>query len=70
MNKTAQSQFRNRKLAICPKQYPEIVRLPVPIQKLLAVELNAVEERISKGKEVPTGFDDGMFLYFILNIIY
>lgn len=47
------SRFRNRKLAVCTKQYPEIGRLPVPVQKLIAGELNAVEERIAKGKEVP-----------------
>ena len=52
----ASSQFRNRKLAIS-KQYPEIGQLPVPIQKLLAVELDTVEERIAKGKEVPS-YDD------------
>ena len=53
----AKTRFRNRKLAVCTKQYPEIGRLPVPVQKLLAVELNAVEGRIAKGKEVPI-FDD------------
>ena len=37
------SHFRNRKLAVCTKQYPEIGQLPVPVQKLLAGELNAVE---------------------------
>ena len=66
MNKTAQSQFRNRKLAICPKQYPEIGRLPVPIQKLLAVELNAAEERIGKGKEVPTDYVTVFYLEYYL----
>jgi len=56
----AKSRFRNRKLAVCTKQYPEIGQLLVPIQKLLAGELDAVAERISKGKEVPTGFDENL----------
>ena len=63
--KTAKSQPRNRKVAICIKQYPEIDRLPVPIQKLLAIEVNAVEGRIAKGKEVSTDFGEGTLLYFI-----
>ena len=45
----AKSQFRNRKLAIC-EQYPEIGYLPVPIQKLLSRELDAVEACIAEGK--------------------
>ena len=45
----AKSQFRNRKLAIC-KQYPEIGVVPVPIQKLLAREIDAVAARIAEGK--------------------
>ena len=36
----AKSHFRNRTLAVCTKQYPEIGQLPVPIQKLLAGELD------------------------------
>ena len=55
----AKSQFHSRKLA-CTKQYPEIGQLPIPIQKLLTIELDAVEERIAKGKEVPTGFDENL----------
>lgn len=54
---TAKSRFRNRKLAIA-KQYLEVGQLPVPIQKLFAVELDAVADRIAKGKDVPTGFDE------------
>ena len=54
----AKTHFRNRKLAVCTKQYPEIGGLPVPVQKLLAGELNAVEGRIAKGKEVPVFEDD------------
>ena len=46
----AKSHFRNRKLAICTKQYQEIGQFPVPIQKLLALEIDAVAERIAKGK--------------------
>ena len=57
---TAKSRFRNGKLAACTKQYPEIGQLPVPIQKLLATELNAVAERIAKGKEVSTGFTENL----------
>jgi len=56
----AQSQFRNRTLAICTTQYPQIGQLPVPIQKLLAVELDAVVERIVNGEEVPTGYDEAL----------
>ncbi|KAF8428713.1 hypothetical protein EV426DRAFT_711386 [Tirmania nivea] len=59
----AKSHFRNRKLAICTKQYPEIGQLPVPIQKLLASELDAVAERIAKGKEVPTSFEENLQCY-------
>ncbi|KAF8428783.1 hypothetical protein EV426DRAFT_585900 [Tirmania nivea] len=55
----AKSHFRNRKLAVCTKQYAEIGQLPVPIQKLLAHELDAVEERIAKGKELPR-FDENL----------
>ena len=56
----AKSNFRNRKLAICTKQYPEIGRFPVPIQKLLAVELEKVKDRIEEGKGVPAFEDDTM----------
>ena len=56
----AKSNFRNRKLAIYTKQYPEIGRFPVPIQKLLAVELEKVKERIEEGKGVPAFEDDTM----------
>ncbi|KAF8441166.1 hypothetical protein BGX38DRAFT_1272784 [Terfezia claveryi] len=55
----AKSRYRNRKLTVCTKQYKEIGQLPVPIQKLLARELDAVEERIAKGKEVPN-FDENL----------
>ena len=69
--KVARSQFRNRKLAVCTKQYPEIGELPVPIQKLLARELDALEERIAKGKMAPTYLGKGMASnsYFIIMII-
>ena len=43
----AKRNFRNRKLAICTKQYPEIGRFPVPIQKLLAVELDVVNSVVA-----------------------
>ncbi|RPB25197.1 hypothetical protein L211DRAFT_836521 [Terfezia boudieri ATCC MYA-4762] len=56
----ARSHFRNRKLPICTKEYPEIGQLPVPIQKLLSGELDAVTERIAKGKEVPIGLDENL----------
>ncbi|RPB19860.1 hypothetical protein L211DRAFT_586270 [Terfezia boudieri ATCC MYA-4762] len=55
----AKTNFRNRKLTVCTKQYPEIGQLPVPIQKLLAVELDAVADRTVKGKEVPD-FDENL----------
>ncbi|KAF8434217.1 hypothetical protein BGX38DRAFT_1333596 [Terfezia claveryi] len=58
----AKSHFRNRKLAVCTKQYAEIGQLPVPIQKLLACELDAVEERIAKRKELPR-FDENLRYY-------
>ena len=54
----AKSHFRSRKLAVCTKQYPEIGQFPVPIQKLLAVELDAVMDRIAKGKDTPTEYDE------------
>jgi len=50
----AKSRFRNRKLAVCTKQYEEIGQLPVPIQKLLARELDSVEELIAKRKDIPS----------------
>ena len=53
----ARSQFGNRKLAVT-KQYLEIGQLPEPVQKLLAVELDAVSDRIAKGKDIPSGFDE------------
>ena len=53
----AKSRFRNRKLAVCTKQFLEISELPVPVQKLLTGELNAVEGWIAKGKEILV-FDD------------
>ena len=34
----AWSHFRNHKLAVCTKQYPEIGQLSVPIQKLLHLQ--------------------------------
>ncbi|KAF8415880.1 hypothetical protein EV426DRAFT_661814 [Tirmania nivea] len=55
----AKTNFQNRKLTVCTKQYPEIGQLPVPIQKLLAIELDAVMDRIAKGKEVPD-FDENL----------
>ncbi|KAF8442591.1 hypothetical protein BGX38DRAFT_1272306 [Terfezia claveryi] len=59
---TAKSHFRNRKLAVCTKQYPEIGQLLVPIQKLLAIELDAVADRIEKATEVPS-FDKDLECY-------
>ena len=55
----AKNQLRNRSLAIT-QEYLQIGQLPVPIQKLLAIELEAVAERIAKGKEVPTGFNESL----------
>ena len=41
----------NRKLSVWTKKnYPEIGEFPVPIQKLLARELDAVEGRLEQGK--------------------
>ena len=54
---TVKSQFRNRKLAIC-KQYHEIGQLPVPIQKLLAREVDAVAAHIAEGKV--SDFDENL----------
>jgi len=45
-------KFKNQKLSICTTEYPQIGEYPVPIQKLLPRELNAVEERIEEGKEI------------------
>jgi len=49
----AERDFRGSKLSICTKDYPEIGGFPVPIQKLLAQELDAVEERLLSGKPTP-----------------
>lgn len=54
----AASDFRSKKLAVCTKQYPEIGSLPVPIQKLIAPELEAVGERIAQGKPIPEFEED------------
>jgi len=55
----AKSLFRNCKLAVCRKQYTEISQRPAPIQKLLALKLDAVQERIATGKEIPR-FDENL----------
>jgi len=55
----AKSLFRNRKLAVCTKQYAETGQFPVPTQKLLAHELDTVGERIAKEKELPS-FDENL----------
>ena len=56
----AKSHFWNRKLAVC-KQYPAIGQLPVPIQKLLAREVDAVTARIAEGKV--SEFDENLLCY-------
>ena len=49
----AEHDFRGSKLSVCTKEYPEIGGFPVPLQKLLAVKLEVVEERILAGKSTP-----------------
>ena len=49
----AEHDFRGSKLSVCTKEYPEIGGFPVPLQKLLAVKLEPVEERILAGKSTP-----------------
>ena len=44
--KKAECDFQGSKLSVCTKEYPEIGGFPVPLQKLPAVKLDAVEERI------------------------
>ena len=51
--KKAERDFRGNKLSVCTREYPEIGEFPVPLQKLLAVELEAVEERTLAGKPTP-----------------
>ena len=51
--KNAEQDFRGSKFSVCTKEYPEVGGFPVPLQKLLAVELEAVEERILAGKPTP-----------------
>src|SRR5258706_14986204 len=51
--KKAVHDFRSSKLSVCTKEYPEIGEFPVPLQKLLAVELEAMEERLLAGKPTP-----------------
>ncbi|KAF8440184.1 hypothetical protein BGX38DRAFT_1144581 [Terfezia claveryi] len=65
----AKSHFRNRKLAVYTKQYAEIGQLLVPIQKLLARELDAIEELIVKGKELPN-FGENLWCYCKVNRQY
>ena len=52
-----------KKLSVCTKNYPEIGESPVPIQKLLAQELDAVEGRLERGKPVPE-FDRSLICYY------
>ena len=56
MTAIAKSNFRNKNPAICTKHCPETGRFLAPIQKLLTVELERVEER----KRVPAFEDDAM----------
>jgi hypothetical protein len=56
---TAAREIRTKMRSIC-KQYPGTRSFPQPLQKLMSKELNAMPERISKGKRPPTFEDDSL----------
>jgi hypothetical protein len=51
---TAASHFRHRAITVCTKQYSEIAGFPQPVQKLLAIELSIVSDRIAASKQLPS----------------
>ena len=59
----ALQDFCSHTLAISIKQYPDIATFSVPIQKSLAPELHAVEERIELGKSPPE-FGENLDCYY------
>ena len=62
--------FRTKKLSVCNKQYPQIAEFPVPIQKLLAGELDALEARIAAGKPTPNIEDASLTCYCRFSGLY
>ena len=52
----------NKEFSGCTKNYPEIGQFPVSIQKLLAQDLGAIEDRMEQGKPVPE-FDESLICY-------
>lgn len=59
----SQEQLSEQILPVCTKRYPEIRRFPVSVQKLLAMELEKVEERMEKGKEIYAFEDESVRCY-------
>ena len=60
----AKSNFRNKKLAICTRLYPEIGRFPpVSVQKLLVIDLERVEERVARGNGICAFEDESVRCY-------
>jgi hypothetical protein len=55
----AHNEFRANHLSIATRDYPEIGQFPVPIQKLIANEVEAVAEQIAGGKETHE-FDENL----------
>ena len=51
---TAASHYRHRALTVCTKQYPDISGFPQTVQKLLAIELSIVLDRIAADKQLPS----------------
>jgi hypothetical protein len=51
---TAASHFRHHALTVCTKQYAKIAKFPQPVQKLLAIELSIVPDRITASKQLPS----------------
>jgi hypothetical protein len=60
----AHNDFRTSHLYIATPDYPEIGQFPAPIQTLIAIEAEAVAERIARGKDT-YGFDENLTCYFL-----
>ena len=60
----AKSHFRNRNLAVCTKQYPEIGKLAVPIQILLAGALELLRNILQRvRKYLPLYFNENSWCH-------
>jgi hypothetical protein len=58
----AHNGFRTSHLSIAAQDYPKIGQFPVPIQKLIAIEVETVAERIARGKDT-YGFNKNLTFY-------